>query len=671
MNEKEANQKMQALIKQINQYGHEYYVLDKPSVPDAVYDEKFQELLQLESDFPTLVKEESPTKRVGAEPLASFRKVEHEISMLSLGNAFNEEEIRAFHRRVTEGLQSSVTYMCELKIDGLAVSLMYENGRYVRGATRGDGTVGEDITGNLRTIKSVPLTVSETATFEVRGEAFMPHASFLRLNEAREEAGENLFANPRNAAAGSLRQLDPSIASHRNLDIFLYGYGLWEMEEINSHSGRLDYMTELGFKINQERRLCSTIEEVIDYVHYWSEHRNDLAYEIDGIVIKVDNISQQEELGYTARTPRWSTAYKFPAMESVTKITDIELSVGRTGVVTPTAVLDPVFIDGSTVSRATLHNQDQIKALDVRLGDTIILKKAGDIIPKVVRVLQEERTGEEEPYTMPEECPACRTQLVHLEEEVALRCMNPNCPAQIKESLIHFVSRDAMNIDGLGEKVIEQLFEAALVTSIDDIYRLTRDDLLPLERMGEKSVHNLLTAIEESKSNSLEKLLFGLGIRFIGAKAAQILAAEFSSIDRLKSATYEELVAVDEIGEKMADAVTQFFQEEQVNQLIADLAKLAVNMTYVGRNRQTTDKTAAALFADKTIVLTGKLEQLTRREAKDWLESNGAKVTGSVSKNTDIVIAGKEAGTKKDQATELGILIWDEATLTSQMNEVK
>lgn len=671
MNEKEANQKMQALIKQINQYGHEYYVLDKPSVPDAVYDEKFQELLQLESDFPTLVKEESPTKRVGAEPLASFRKVEHEISMLSLGNAFNEEEIRAFHRRVTEGLQSSVTYMCELKIDGLAVSLMYENGRYVRGATRGDGTVGEDITGNLRTIKSVPLTVSETATFEVRGEAFMPHASFLRLNEAREEAGENLFANPRNAAAGSLRQLDPSIASHRNLDIFLYGYGLWEMEEINSHSGRLDYMTELGFKINQKRRLCSTIEEVIDYVHYWSEHRNDLAYEIDGIVIKVDNISQQEELGYTARTPRWSTAYKFPAMESVTKITDIELSVGRTGVVTPTAVLDPVFIDGSTVSRATLHNQDQIKALDVRLGDTIILKKAGDIIPKVVRVLQEERTGEEEPYTMPEECPACRTQLVHLEEEVALRCMNPNCPAQIKESLIHFVSRDAMNIDGLGEKVIEQLFEAALVTSIDDIYRLTRDDLLPLERMGEKSVHNLLTAIEESKSNSLEKLLFGLGIRFIGAKAAQILAAEFSSIDRLKSATYEELVAVDEIGEKMADAVTQFFQEEQVNQLIADLAKLAVNMTYVGRNRQTTDKTAAALFADKTIVLTGKLEQLTRREAKDWLESNGAKVTGSVSKNTDIVIAGKEAGTKKDQATELGILIWDEATLTSQMNEVK
>lgn len=671
MNEKEANQKMQALIKQINQYGHEYYVLDKPSVPDAVYDEKFQELLQLESDFPTLVKEESPTKRVGAEPLASFRKVEHEISMLSLGNAFNEEEIRAFHRRVTEGLQSSVTYMCELKIDGLAVSLMYENGRYVRGATRGDGTVGEDITGNLRTIKSVPLTVSETATFEVRGEAFMPHASFLRLNEAREEAGENLFANPRNAAAGSLRQLDPSIASHRNLDIFLYGYGLWEMEEINSHSGRLDYMTELGFKINQKRQLCSTIEEVIDYVHYWSEHRNDLAYEIDGIVIKVDNISQQEELGYTARTPRWSTAYKFPAMESVTTITDIELSVGRTGVVTPTAVLDPVFIDGSTVSRATLHNQDQIKALDVRLGDTIILKKAGDIIPKVVRVLQEERTGEEEPYTMPEECPACRTQLVHLEEEVALRCMNPNCPAQIKESLIHFVSRDAMNIDGLGEKVIEQLFEAALVTSIDDIYRLTRDDLLPLERMGEKSVHNLLTAIEESKSNSLEKLLFGLGIRFIGAKAAQILAAEFSSIDRLKSATYEELVAVDEIGEKMADAVTQFFQEEQVNQLIADLAKLAVNMTYVGRNRQTTDKTAAALFADKTIVLTGKLEQLTRREAKDWLESNGAKVTGSVSKNTDIVIAGKEAGTKKDQATELGILIWDEATLTSQMNEVK
>ncbi|HLQ96252.1 MAG TPA: NAD-dependent DNA ligase LigA [Pseudogracilibacillus sp.] len=671
MNEKEANQKMQALIKQINQYGHDYYVLDKPSVPDAVYDEKFQELLQLESDFPELVKDDSPTKRVGAEPLESFQKVEHEVSMLSLGNAFSEEDIRAFHRRVTEGLQSSVTYMCELKIDGLAVSLMYENGRYVRGATRGDGTVGEDITGNLRTIKSVPLTVSETATFEVRGEAFMPHDSFLRLNEAREEAGENLFANPRNAAAGSLRQLDPNVASRRNLDIFLYGYGLWEIEDIDSHSGRLDYMTELGFKINQERRLCSTIEEVIDYVNYWSEHRNDLAYEIDGIVIKVDHIPQQEELGYTARTPRWSTAYKFPATESVTTITDIELSVGRTGVVTPTAVLEPVFIDGSTVSRATLHNQDQIRALDVRLGDTIILKKAGDIIPKVVRVLQEERTGEEDPYTMPEECPACGTHLVHLEEEVALRCMNPNCPAQIKESLIHFVSRDAMNIDGLGEKVIEQLFEAALVTSIDDIYRLTREDLLPLERMGEKSVQNLLTAIAESKSNSLEKLLFGLGIRFIGAKAAQILAVEFSTMERLKAATFEELVAVDEIGEKMADAVTQFFQEEKVLQLIADLESLEVNMIYAGRNKQTTDETAAALFADKTIVLTGKLEQLTRREAKDWLEANGAKVTGSVSKNTDIVIAGKEAGSKKDQATELGISIWDEATLASRMNEVK
>lgn len=671
MNEKAANQKIQELIEQLNQYGHEYYVLDQPSVPDAVYDEKFQQLLQLESEFPNLVREDSPTKRVGAEPLDSFQRVEHEIAMLSLGNAFNEEDIRAFHRRVTEGLQSPVTYMCELKIDGLAVSLTYENGRYVRGATRGDGTVGEDITGNLRTIKSVPLTVSEKATFEVRGEAFMPHASFLRLNEAREEAGENLFANPRNAAAGSLRQLDPNVASRRNLDIFLYGYGEWEMEGIHSHSARLDYMTELGFKINQERRLCNTIEEVIEYVQYWSNHRNDLAYEIDGIVIKVDNISQQEQLGFTARTPRWATAYKFPATESVTKITDIELSVGRTGVVTPTAVLEPVFIDGSTVSRATLHNQDQINALDVRLGDTIILKKAGDIIPKVVRVLLEERTGDEEPYKMPEECPACKTDLVHLEEEVALRCMNPNCPAQIKESLIHFVSRNAMDIDGLGEKVIEQLFDAELVTSIDDIYRLTREDLLPLERMGEKSVHNLLTAIEESKTNSLDKLLFGLGIRFIGAKAAQILAAEFSTMERLKETTYEALVAVDEIGEKMADAIIQFFREEKVLQLIADLATLGINMTYVSRNEQPTDETAASLFTDKTIVLTGKLEQFTRREAKDWLEANGAKVTGSVSKNTDLVIAGKEAGSKKDQATKLGISIWDEDTLASRMNEVK
>jgi len=671
MNQQEAKQKMDTVIEQLNTYAHEYYVLDQPSVPDAVYDEKFQALLQLESEYPELTRADSPTKRVGAEPLESFTKVEHRIPMLSLGNAFDEEELRDFHRRVTSGLHKEVTYVCELKIDGLAVSLTYENGRYVQGATRGDGRTGEDITGNLRTVKSVPLSVAETRNFEVRGEAFMPHASFVHLNEAREQNGDMVFANPRNAAAGSLRQLDPKIAASRNLDIFLYGYGEWEIEEVETHSGRLQYLADLGFKTNQEWRICKSIEDVLEFVQYWTEHRNELSYEIDGIVVKVDDLNDQDILGFTARTPRWAIAYKFPATEAVTTIEDIELSVGRTGVVTPTAILHPVLIDGSTVSRATLHNRDQIKALDIRLGDTIILKKAGDIIPKVVRVLEEERTGEEVPYEMPENCPACATTLVHLEEEVALRCMNPNCPAQLKEGLIHFVSRDAMNIDGLGEKVVEQLFKAELVTSMDDLYRITKEDLLPLERMGEKSASNLLTSITASKENSLEKLLFGLGIRHIGAKAAMILAEKFTTMEHLQQATYEELIDIDEVGEKMADAIIHYFQEDKVIQLLDDLRSLGVNMTYAGRTLRTADEDAALLLANQTVVLTGKLEQFTRREAKEWIEANGGKVTGSVSKNTDLVVAGADAGSKYDKAKELGITIWDEATLSQQINEVQ
>src|SRR5690625_863538 len=445
----------------------------------------------------------------------------------------------------------------------------------------------------------------------------MPEASFEQLNQAREEAGETVFANPRNAAAGSLRQLDPKIAANRNLDIFLYGYGTWQLEELPTHSERLTLLTKLGFKVNKEWRKCTSIEEVIQYVNEWTEKRLDLSYEIDGIVVKVDRLDQQETLGFTARTPRWATAYKFPAMEAVTTLEDVELSVGRTGVVTPTALLKPVFIDGSTVSRATLHNADQIRSLDIRIGDTVIVKKAGDIIPKVVRVIEEERSGKETPYEMPEHCPACDTELVHLDEEVALRCMNPNCPAQLQEGLIHFVSRDAMNIDGLGEKVVEQLYQASLVKGIDDLYRLTKEDLLPLERMGEKSVTNLLTAIEASKSNSLEKLVFGPGIRHIGAKAAQLLASAFETMEAIQAASYDELVTVDEIGEKMADAIVYYFAEEKVTTLISQLTELGVNMTFKGR---TTKQANMSLFADQTVVLTGKLEGCKRREVQELVE---------------------------------------------------
>ena len=670
MDKKEAKEKIEQLVEQLNRYAYEYYVLDAPTVPDAVYDQKFQQLLELEERFPDLVLDHSPTQRVGDEPLDAFEKVEHTVPMLSLGNAFDETELRDFDRRVRTGLHEDVAYICELKIDGLAVSLTYENGKFVRGATRGDGRIGEDITSNLRTIRSVPLTIREKSKLEVRGEAFMPKTSFIKLNEKREKAGESLFANPRNAAAGSLRQLDPKIAAARNLDLFLFGYGEWEVEkEIHTHSERLQFLQELGFKINPEWKKCSSIDEVIEYVNYWTENRSQLPYEIDGIVIKVDDLRQQEQLGYTARSPRWAIAYKFPAQEAVTTINDIELSVGRTGVVTPTAILTPVFIDGSTVSRATLHNADQIRELDIRLGDTVIIKKAGDIIPQVVRVIKEERSGDEVPYEMPEDCPACGTELVHLDDEVALRCMNPDCPAQLKEGLIHFVSRDAMNIDGLGEKVIEQLFQEKLVNSIDDLYRLTREQLLPLERMGEKSVSNLLNAIEASKENSLERLIFGLGIRHIGAKAADILAREFETMERLQRATFDELIAIDEIGEKMAQAVIHYFSQEKVVELIQKLKDLGINMTYKGRTEVDVDEEANE-FLNKTFVLTGKLENFTRKEAKDLIEAYGGKVTSSVSKNTDVVIAGEAAGSKYDRATKLGITIWDEATFQEMIKGV-
>ncbi|MFZ4453492.1 NAD-dependent DNA ligase LigA [Salibacterium aidingense] len=658
MDQSKAEERVKELRSLLEKYGYYYYVLDDPIVPDAEYDEKLRELLNLEQEYPELQTADSPTVRIGGEPLDAFVKVQHEIPMMSLGNAFNEQDLRDFDRRARQGTKEELHYVCELKIDGLAVSLTYENGRFVRGATRGDGTTGEDITSNLKTVGSIPLRLKEAVDIEVRGEVFMPKRSFERLNEAKEKAGETVFANPRNAAAGSLRQLDPKIAADRNLDIFTYAIGNDKEMRTATHYEAIQYMKELGFKTNPESKYCGDIEEVISFVNGWVERRNSLNYEIDGIVVKVNSLAQQEKLGFTAKSPRWAIAYKFPAEEKVTTLKDIILSVGRTGAVTPTAVLDPVQVAGTTVQRASLHNEDLIREKDIKIGDQVVVKKAGDIIPEIVRVLEELRDGREKDFTMPSTCPACESELVHLEEEVALRCINPQCPAQIQEGLIHFVSRDAMNIDGLGEKVIQQLFRHHLIAGISDLYKLQKEELLKLERMGEKSVQNLLSAIEASKANSLEKLIFGLGIRFVGAKAARTLAEEFDTMDRLRRATYEELTAVYEIGDKMAEAVVRYFELQEVNELIDELQKLGLNMEYKGPKKQ--DISENTTFSGKTVVLTGTLEALTRTEAKERIEALGGKVTGSVSKNTDIVVAGADAGSKRTKAEELGVDIWEE-----------
>ena len=663
-----AELKVNELRNLLNQYGYEYYVLDKPSVPDAEYDRLMQELLEIETKFPELKTPDSPSIRIGGDVLDLFEKVEHRTPMLSLGNAFNEQDLKDFDRRVRQAVGEDFSYVCELKIDGLAVSLRYEDGLFIQGATRGDGTTGEDITANLKTIKSIPLRLRENVSIEVRGEAYMPKNSFEALNKAKEERGEELAANPRNAAAGSLRQLDPKIAATRNLDVFLYGIGGGGEIDAASHSEGLDFLDHLGFKTNKERRKCPTIDEVIEYVKGWVDKRPNLPYEIDGIVIKVDSYEQQSMLGTTAKSPRWAIAYKFPAEEVVTTLLDIELSVGRTGVVTPTAILKPVKVAGSTVGRASLHNEDLIREKDIKIGDQVVVKKAGDIIPEVVNVLAEQRTGEERDFQMPTHCPECESELVRLEGEVALRCINPKCPAQIREGLIHFVSRDAMNIDGLGEKVISQLFAEKLISDVADIYKLTREQLLALERMGEKSAANLLKAIEASKANSLERLLFGLGIRHVGAKAAKTLAQSFETMENLSAAQKEDLLAINEIGDKMADSIIAFFEQEEAEELVKELAAVGVNMAYKGAKPVSVEE-SDSIFAGKTVVLTGKLEQLSRNEAKEKIEALGGNVSGSVSKKTHLVIAGEDAGSKLTKAEELGIEVWDEEKLLVELNK--
>ena len=656
--------KIEKLRSELSQYNYEYHVLDNPSVPDTEYDMLLHELIRLEEQYPELVTADSPTQRIGGQAIDLFEKVVHTYPMLSLGNAFNEGDLKDFDQRVKQDVDQ-ISYVCELKIDGLAVSLHYENGMFIKGATRGDGSVGEDITHNLKTIKAIPLKLSEPVTMEVRGEAFMPKASFEKVNEQREKNGEELFANPRNAAAGSLRQLDPKIVAKRDLSFFVYGIPNAEEFSIQKHSEALDYLQKLGFKTNTFRKTCNSIDEVIEYIENWKEKRPTLPYEIDGIVIKVDEYSTQKKLGTTAKVPRWAIAFKFPAEEVITKLVDIELSVGRTGVVTPTAILEPVRVAGTVVKRASLHNEDLIKEKDIRIGDTVVIRKAGDIIPEVVNVLLDRRTGEEQPFSMPTHCPSCEHELVRIAGEVALRCVNPFCPSQIREGLIHFASRDAMNIDGLGERVVAQLFEAKLITTFTDLYKLTKEQLLSLERFGEKSADKLISAIHISKENSLEKLLFGLGIRHVGAKAAKTLAQHFHSIDQLMAASVEEIRTINEIGDKMAQSINEYFSKDEVKELIETFKTLGVNTEYKGILIENIDTNS--LFTGKTVVLTGKLEQMTRSEAKKQLEALGAKVAGSVSKSTDLVIAGEAAGSKLDAARKLNIEVWDEERMIKEL----
>ena len=652
-------QRIEELKEQLNRWSHEYYVEDKPTATDAEYDKVYHELVALEVEHPEFVTADSPTQRVGGEVLDQFQKVTHTNPMLSLSNAFSKEDLEEFDARLRKLTNRAIEYVCELKIDGLSIALTYQNGKLVLGATRGDGTTGEDVTGNVRTIKSVPLSLKEPWNIEVRGECYMPKKSFVALNESREEEGLEVFANPRNAAAGSLRQLDSKIAAKRNLSVFLYSSPSVEELNVSTQEELLEKMAEIGFVTNSERLKCQTIDEVWNYIETIAAKRPDLPYEIDGMVIKVNDFATQEEIGFTVKAPRWAIAYKFPAEEAQTVVRDIEWTVGRTGVVTPTAVMDPVQLAGTTVRRASLHNIDLIKERDIRLEDTVVIHKAGDIIPEVTRVILEKRPETSQPYEFPTTCPVCHEKLEHLEEEVAIRCLNPKCPAQLTEGLSHFVSRNAMNMSGIGPRVIKQLFEEGLVMDVADLYQLTLDQLLALDKVQQKSAENILEAIEKSKENSLERLLTGLGIRHVGTKAAKELAQHFKTMTALQEASIEQLLEIDGLGDIIAYSVKTYFEQPSVQELIQELQDSGVNMTYLG---VTKDDSAASghVLSGKTVVLTGTLEQLTRQDAKEKLESLGAKVTGSVSKKTDVVIAGHSAGSKLTKANDLGIEVWSE-----------
>ena len=667
MEKDQALAKIKNLQKTLNEYAYFYYVKDQPKVLDSEYDKLYQELVQLETQYPESITPDSPTQRVGGVILDGFEKAVHEVPLYSLNDAFSKEELEAFDARVAKALgHHNYSYECELKIDGLSISLRYENGRFVRGATRGDGSVGENITENLKTVRSIPMTLPQAISIEVRGECYMPKESFMKLNEAREQEGLETFANPRNAAAGSLRQLDTKVTAQRNLSTFLYTVAEFGPLEVATQEEALQALDHLGFKINPNRRICQTVDEIWEYITEYHEKRADLPYEIDGIVIKVNDLNLQDELGFTVKAPRWAIAYKFPPEEAETVIREIEWTVGRTGVVTPTAVMDPVVVAGTTVSRASLHNMDYIEAKDLRLNDHVIIYKAGDIIPEVDHAIVEKREAASTPYPKPTHCPVCGSELVHLEEEVALRCINPKCSAQMKEGLSHFVSRQAMNIDGLGPKVIEQMYEKELVKDVADLYYLTQEQLLTLDKVKEKSANNLLNAIEASKANSAERLLFGLGIRHVGAKAAKILLEHYETIENLSQAKAEDILNLHTMGETIANSLTTYFANDEVHELLAELKAAGVNLRYLGVT-QAQLASVESPFKDKTIVLTGKLTTYTRDEAKAKIESLGGKVTGSVSKKTDLVIAGADAGSKLTKAQSLGIEVWSEEQMVEAL----
>ena len=650
------NERMKELVELLNRYATEYYTSDNPSVSDSEYDRLYRELVELEKAHPEQVLPDSPTHRVGGKILDGFEKYSHQYPLYSLQDAFSREELDAFDARVRKELDD-VTYICELKIDGLSISLTYEQGLFVAGATRGDGSIGENITENLKRVKDIPLSLPEKLDITVRGECYMPRASFDQVNQSRQENGEPEFANPRNAAAGTLRQLDTAVVTKRNLATFLYQEASPSTRD--SQEKVLNHLEQLGFVVNPRRLLAHSMDEVWQFIQEVGQERDQLPYDIDGVVIKVNDLAGQEQLGFTVKAPKWAVAYKFPAEEKEAKLLSVDWTVGRTGVVTPTANLTPVQLAGTTVSRATLHNVDYIAEKDIRKDDTVIVYKAGDIIPAVLRVVESKRVSEEK-LDIPTNCPSCESKLLHFEDEVALRCINPRCPAQIKEGLIHFASRDAMNISGLGPSIVEKLFAANLVKDVADIYRLTVEDFLLLDGIKEKSAQKLYQAIQASKENSAEKLLFGLGIRHVGSKASQLLLQHFHSIESLAQANPEEVASIESLGSVIAQSLQSYFETEGAKILLSELKELGVNLDYKGQV-----VAADAALSGLTVVLTGKLERLTRSEAKSKLENLGAKVTGSVSKKTDLVVAGADAGSKLQKAQELGIEIRDEAWLES------
>lgn len=664
MYQQEAQIKINELVDKLNEHNYKYYVLDAPEITDYEYDMMMKELIALEKQFPELVQQDSPTQRVGGQALSGFQQVQHGVPLLSLDNSYNQGDLIDFDRRIRKSVRGDIEYVVELKIDGLSVALKYEKGKFVQGATRGDGYVGEDVSQNLRTIKTIPLKLKEAIDIEVRGEVYISREKFVELNQKQEEKGETIFANPRNAAAGSLRQLDSKVTAQRPLDIFIFNIQQMEDRGFKTHTDGLEYLKTLGFKTSLYE-VCHNIEEVIHLCEKWADKRRTLPFDIDGLVIKINDLEQREALGTRSKSPRWAIAYKFPAEQRETVVKDIVVQIGRTGALTPTAILEPVRVAGSVISRATLHNEDYIREKDIRIGDKVVIQKAGDVIPEVVRVIFEERRGEERAFKMPENCPACHEKTVRLEGEAVTRCINTACPAQLRRGFIHFVSRNAMDIDGLGESIVGLLLDNDLVKDFADLYALKKEDLIPLERMGEKSAQNLIEAIAKSKENDLDRLIFGLGIKLVGARAASLLAEAFGDMDKLMKATYEEIIVIPEIGNKMAESVVAFFQEDRNLQVIEKLKAAGVNMKLL---KNADDNEVEKNLEGLTFVLTGTLEKYTRNEAKEMIEKRGGKVSGSVSKKTSYVLAGVESGSKLDKANQLGVKVISEEEFEKMLN---